>query len=88
MGAYDGEATIIAPDGTEATIAVRLISATSPHGLGSWRGTATGSVGWSEMQGSDDVRLRVGDRSGKVLVSWREGDERANLTGIGEAPFD
>jgi hypothetical protein len=88
VGSYDGEATIIAPDGSETTVEVRLTRAESPHGLGSWRGTAAGSVDWSALQGSDDVHLRVGDRRGKVLVSWWPGDDRANLTGSGDAPFD
>jgi hypothetical protein len=88
MGFYNGEATVIAPNGTETTVEVRLTRSESPHGFGSWRGTAVGPVDWSALQGADDVQLRVGDRRGKVLVSWWAGDARAKLTGSGDAPFD
>jgi hypothetical protein len=88
VGAYNGEATIIAPDGAETTVEVKLTRSESPHGLGSWRGTAVGPVDWSALQGSDDVQVRVGDRRAKVIVSWWPGNARANLTGSGEAPFD
>jgi hypothetical protein len=88
VGYYSGEATIIASDGTETTVEVRLTRAESPHGLGSWRGTTAGPVDWSALQGADDVQLRIGDRRAKVLVSWWAGDDRANLTGTGDAPFD
>jgi hypothetical protein len=88
VGYYSGAATIIAADGSETTVEVRLTRSESPHGFGSWRGTAVGPVDWFALQGSDDVRIRIGDRSAKVIVSWWAGSARANLTGSGDSPFD
>jgi hypothetical protein len=88
VGYYSGEATIIAPDGTETTVEVRLTRSESPHGLGLWRGSAVGPIDWSTLQGAGEVQLRVGERRAKVLGSWWEGNARANLTGNGDAPFD
>jgi hypothetical protein len=90
VSSYIGPGTLVLDNGTEREVTAQMLVRQDGH-LPSWGGTieATDGLDLFEALESDSLKLRLGDRVGRVvLVRTTPPNPIAAVLGSGPPPFD